>query len=103
MYPSVAHVMIHYFFRIRHVHLLFVRACLCASACAQVGTCKMGHSNDPMTVVDERLRVLGVVGLRVADASVMPSITSGNTNSPTLAIAEKAAEMILADRLNSPG
>ncbi|MDP0919827.1 GMC oxidoreductase, partial [Klebsiella pneumoniae] len=56
-----------------------------------VGTCKMGRPHDPMAVVDSRLRVRGVTGLRVADASVMPTITSGNTNSPTLMIAEKLA------------
>ena len=61
-----------------------------------VGTAKMG--NDPMAVVNDRLQVHGVSGLRVADASVMPTITSGNTNSPTLMIAEKAADLILNSR-----
>ncbi len=61
-----------------------------------VGTAKMGPAADPMAVVDARLRVHGVPGLRVVDASVMPTITSGNTNAPTLMIAERAAEWILA-------
>ena len=62
-----------------------------------VGTAKMGPASDAMAVVDARLRVHGIRGLRVVDASVMPTITSGNTNSPTLMIAERAAGWILAD------
>jgi choline dehydrogenase-like flavoprotein len=62
-----------------------------------VGTAKMGLASDPLTVVDERLRVAGVERLRVVDASVMPTITSGNTNAPTMMIAEKGAAMIRAD------
>jgi choline dehydrogenase len=62
-----------------------------------VGTAKMGAASDPAAVVDERLRFHGLRGLRVVDASVMPTITSGNTNTPTAMIAEKGAAMIIAD------
>jgi choline dehydrogenase len=62
-----------------------------------VGTAKMGRSTDPKAVVDERLRVFGVDRLRVVDASIMPTITSGNTNSPTIMIAEKGAALIRED------
>ena len=62
-----------------------------------VGTAKMGRADDPLAVLDARLRVRGVDGLRVVDASAMPTITSGNTNSPTLMMAEKAAAWVLAD------
>jgi choline dehydrogenase len=60
-----------------------------------VGTTRMGADDDPMAVVDSQLRVRGVAGLRVVDAGVMPTITSGNTNSPTLMVAERAADWIL--------
>jgi len=63
-----------------------------------VGTCKMGRSDDALAVVDSELRVRGVAQLRVVDASVMPTITSGNTNSPTVMIAEKCAEMMRRER-----
>ena len=62
-----------------------------------VGTAKMGRDDDPRAVLDGRLRVRGVSGLRVIDASVMPTITSGNTANPTMMIAEKGVAMLLED------
>ena len=60
-----------------------------------VGTCKMGTSDDPYAVVDSTLRVRGIAGLRIADGSIMPTITSGNTATPIMMIAAKCADMIL--------
>src|SRR3546814_12647045 len=62
-----------------------------------VGTCKMGPATDPLAVVDDRLRVHGLEGLRVVDASIMPIIPSANTYASTMMLAEKASDMILSD------
>jgi choline dehydrogenase len=59
-----------------------------------VGSCKMGPDSDALAVVDAQLCVRGVEGLRVADASIMPSVTGGNTNAPTIMIAERCADLL---------
>lgn len=74
----------------------FIRANL-ATTYHPVGTCKMGPRQDPMAVVDSRLRVHGISGLRVADASIMPNIIGGNTSAPSMMIGERAAEFIVQD------
>ena len=74
----------------------FVRA-KCDTAYHPSCTCKMGSESDPMTVVDSNLRVLEVDNLRVVDASIMPSVVSGNLNGPTIMLAEKAADIILGN------
>jgi len=72
----------------------FIRAKV-ESAYHPSGACKMGREDDPMAVVDSQTRVVGLKGLRVVDSSIMPSVTTGNLNAPTLMLAEKAADMIL--------
>ncbi|EDW06800.1 glucose dehydrogenase [FAD, quinone] [Drosophila mojavensis] len=76
-----------------HIHYMFV------GAWHAVGSCRMATPSEPLGVVDERLRVRGIQGLRVADASVMPEITAGNTNAPAMMIGEQAARMIREDQL----
>ena len=68
-----------------------------ASVYHVMGTCKMGPVSDPMAVVDNQLKVWGLDGVRVVDASIMPTIPSGNINAPVMMIAEKAATMIIED------
>jgi choline dehydrogenase len=72
----------------------FIRAKV-ESAYHPCGTCRMGRSDDAMAVVDSETRVIGVEGLRVVDSAIMPSITTGNLNAPTIMLAEKAADHIL--------
>jgi choline dehydrogenase-like flavoprotein len=74
----------------------FIRANV-ATTYHPVGTCKMGPQHDPLAVVDSRLRVHGIAGLRVADASIMPNIIGGNTSAPSMMIGERAAEFIVQD------
>jgi choline dehydrogenase-like flavoprotein len=74
----------------------FIRANV-ATTYHPVGTCKMGPQRDPMAVVDSRLRVHGITGLRVADASIMPNIIGGNTSAPAMMIGERAAAFITQD------
>ena len=67
-----------------------------------MGTCRMGPSSDPTAVVDDELRVRGVEGLRIADASIMPTMPSANTNAPTIMIGEKAADLIAGNAPPAP-
>jgi choline dehydrogenase len=76
----------------------FIRAKV-ESAYHPCGTCRMGRADDPMAVIDEETRVIGLEGLRVVDSSIMPSITTGNLNAPTIMLAEKASDHILGREL----
>jgi choline dehydrogenase len=78
----------------------FIRAKV-ESAYHPCGTCRMGRADDPMAVVDGETRVIGIDRLRVVDSSIMPSITTGNLNAPTIMLAEKAADHILGRELLS--
>jgi len=79
----------------------FVRA-RAESAYHPSGTCRMGHRDDPAAVVDSETRVIGIERLRIVDASIMPSLTNGNLNAPTIMLAEKAADPILGRPLLAP-
>jgi choline dehydrogenase len=79
----------------------FVRA-KAESAYHPSGTCRMGRADDPMAVVDAETRVIGLGGLRVVDASIIPQITNGNLNAPTIMLAEKASDMILGKPALAP-
>jgi choline dehydrogenase len=74
----------------------------CESAYHPCGTCKMGAANDPTAVVDPECRVIGIDALRVADSSIMPQVTNGNLNGPTIMIGEKASDHILGKQPLAP-
>ena len=74
----------------------------CESAYHPCGTCKMGAANDPTAVVDPECRVIGIDALRVADSSIMPQVTNGNLNGPTIMIGEKASDHILGTQPLAP-
>jgi choline dehydrogenase len=74
----------------------------CESAYHPCGTCRMGSPKDPMAVVDPECRVIGISNLRVVDSSIMPQVTNGNLNAPTIMIGEKAADHILGKPMLPP-